>query len=219
MKADLSRWTVNKDLGCLKAFIRWLIKRNYHNGKVEINFVKAPQIVHKALTDDEIKVLLKNCPTQTWKMRILLSLCTGLRAGDIDRLEVGQIDLQHATLTSISRKTGKTYQDRPIPFKLVPTLSEYTQKLPENTVKLLPDINIRKTWEAIRLKAGLPDVTRQMFRVTFSVLIQKVGNIKTAQQLLEHYDRKTTEMFYSDESIIRWKIEQLPVKRWLFYCK
>ena len=46
--------------------------------------------------------------------------------------------------------------------------------------------------------------------------MQKIGSIGSAQNLLEHSDQRVTEEFYTDqELILRWKVNQLPVRQWL----
>ncbi|HBG77237.1 MAG TPA: hypothetical protein DDW84_00095 [Phycisphaerales bacterium] len=215
IKALKSPYSVNQAIGRLKAFINWLVKRGYHKGHIDISMMKTVRVVKKALTTEQIKALLKACPTKICYMRILLSLVTGLRASDIDRLPLDIVDLKRSCLDSKSGKTGKTYLDRPLPESLIPALTEYIESLPKNTVKLLPDNNIRKTWDTIRETAGV-NCTRQDFRVTHSTLLQKIGGINAAQISLEHSDKRTTTDFYSDIEVIqRWKINQLPVKEWL----
>ena len=94
-------------------------------------------------------------------------------------------------------------------------LNDYLSSLSEGQVKLFADRNIRKTWEKIR---GDTNITRQDLKRTFSTFMQKIGSISSAQNLLEHYDSKTTLEFYTDQEVVlRWKVNQLPVKEWLDY--
>jgi hypothetical protein len=42
------------------------------------------------------------------------------------------------------------------------------------------------------------------------------GNINSAQDLLEHSDKKTTETWYTDEMLLlKWRVNKLPVKEWI----
>lgn len=214
---NISKATINKEIRYLKAFVRWLVKKGYHNGRLEIDFVKTRPIIKKALTNEEIRRLLKVCPDKVWRMRILLSLVTGLRAYDIDNLQTSQINLKNALIDfTQSQKTGKVYYDRPLPSSLIPTLKDYLKGHKEEN--LLPIINLRKTWDAIRVKAKLPKTQRKDFRVTHSTLLQKIGSIDAAKHSLEHFSSRTTREHYTDwEIVMRWKIEQLNpiVKEWL----
>lgn len=209
----LSPYTINKDIERLKTFIRWMIENKYHVGGINLVKLKTPKILIKALNTEQIGGLFKACPTKAWRCRLLLSLVTGLRKYDIDNLLVADLDLKRASIDSKSQKTSKAYIGRPLPNAVCPELADYLKSLPEGQVKLFGDRNIRKTWEIIR---GETKITRQDLRRTFSTLMQKIGSIGSAQNLLEHYDSRTTIEFYTDqELILRWKVNQLPVKEWL----
>ena len=210
-KQQVSRYTVNKDIGRLRAFIRWMSKRGYSKNNIELTMLKTDRRMVKALTTEQIRQLFKDAPTPAWRCRLLLSLVTGLRKSDIDRLLVSDLDLDRAVIDTRSQKTRKGYIDRPLPKAAIPELKGYFESLPDNQVKLFADVNARKVWDSF--KNGC---TRQDLRVTFSTLIQKVGSIGSAQHLLEHYSSKTTSEFYTDqELILRWKVDQLPVGEWL----
>lgn len=212
---NISKATVNKEIRYLKSFVRWLAKKGYHDGRLEIDFVKTPKAIKKALTTEQIRALLKVCPNEIWRIRILVSLCTGLRSGDIDRIKVSSVDLKRATIDSQSQKTGKVYLGKPLPDSLVPFLSEYIAGIPKNAIKLFPDGNIRKTWNKIREVAGV-DCTRQDFRRTFSTLMQKISGLETARDLLEHSTIKITGEWYSDtEYLNKLRVNKLPVLEWI----
>lgn len=210
---DISTATVNKEIRYLKGFIRWLQKRGYHSGQLEIDFVKTPPIAHKALSNEQIKALIKSCPTLAWQIRILLSLVTGLRAGDVDRLKWQDIDFKQATIATMSRKTGKEMPNRPLPDELMPLLQVYIGTLHTGNPKLFQDNNIRKTWDKIK---GDTRATRQQLRVTFSTLIQQYSSIDTARELLEHYSSKTTATHYTDRDLLlKLAVNKLPLSQWL----
>ena len=212
-KNSISPWTLNKDIGNLKALVNWACKARYINIDIELRKIKTPRIQHKALTTEQIRCLFSRCPSPAWRCRILLSLVTGLRRADVDGLALADLDLKAATLDTHSQKTGKTYIGRPLPTSAMPELRSYVEQLPDGQAKLFTDKNVRKEWDKIRNGSG---ITRQDFRRTFSTLIQRTGSIGSAQNLLEHYDSRTTTDFYTDtELILRWKVNQLPVAAWL----
>ena len=207
----VSRFTVNKDIGRLRAFIAWMKKRGYNNSKIELTMLKTSKPEVKALTTEQIQKLFRDCPTKAWRARILLSLVTGLRKTDIENIPNGIIDLKAMKFDSKSLKTGKVYNNRPIPKDAIPELAEYVESLPEGQVMLFEDRNVRKEFDKFR-----NGITRQDFRKTFSTYMQTIGSIGSAQNLLEHYSPETTKEFYTDqELVLRWKINQLPVKEWL----
>ena len=70
----------------------------------------------KSLNDTQVKNLLKAVqPYPSMRIRILLALATGLRRGDIESLEVTDIDFEKNCITTTSRKTRKSMGSRPVP--------------------------------------------------------------------------------------------------------
>ena len=207
-----SRWTVNKDIGCLTAFLNWAMDpgRRYITQPIKLVKVKVPPIVVKALTNDQIRSLIERAPTDTWRIRLLIGLTTGLRKLDVDSLRVADIDLDTLTVRAIAVKTGKPLT-APWPDKLAPLLTAYIYGLPDDQVKLFADLNIRKVWDSFR-----DGITRQDLRKTFSTIMQLIGSISSARDLLQHSSARTTTQFYSDQDLIlRWKVNQLPVEKWM----
>ncbi len=202
--------TVNKDISRIRAFLRWLKKHNYHPGNIEIELIKTPTRIIKALTTEHIRKLLQDAPTEAWRVRILLSLTTGLRKNDVESLRIDDLDIKAMIVRVVAQKTGKA-NVWPIPDLLQPTLTAYLTALPKDQTRLFDDVNMRKTWDAFR-----GTITRQNFRQTFSTLLQKVGSIGSAQELLQHSSVRVTQESYTDmELILRWKVNQLPVVEWL----
>lgn len=215
IESQASRWTVNKDIGNLKSFISWCQKQRYLPDGFFLKKIKVERRIVKALTTEQIRAILTACPSLAWRIRVLLSLTTGLRKNDLDGLPASSVDLKRMTLDTTSQKTGKVFVGRPLPEALKPILKNYMACL-DGTGKLFEDVNVRKEWDALRIKANLPDITRQDFRRTFATLMQRVGSIGSAQTLLEHSDSRVTGEFYTDtEMILRWKVNQLPVKEWM----
>lgn len=209
-----SPWTINSRLGAVNAFLNWCRhpNRRYITREIEIVKIKTSPLRPKCLTDDQICRLLKACPSLCWQVRILVSLCTGLRKNDVESLRTDELDLKAMAIGYAARKTGK--QGRaPLPHKLKPLFRQYLKTLTEQ--RLFPDKNVRKMWDSIIKKAKVK-CTRQDFRRTFATLIQRTGGLASARDLLQHSDGRITDQFYTDrELILRWRVEQLPVKKWL----
>lgn len=208
-----SRWTVNKDIGNLHAFLAWCTKQRYIVGELSLKKVKVEKQVKKSLTTEQIQALLAACETPEWRVRILLSLTTGLRKNDLDSLPASAVDLKKMVLDMRAQKTGKVFINLPLPDKLRPILRKY---LSGNSGQLFQDTNVRKAWYALRIRAKLPEVTRQDLRMTNSTFMQRIGSIGSAKTLLQHSSIRTTGEFYTDDEVVmRWKINQLPVAEWL----
>ena len=215
----VSPWSVNKDLRALKAFVRWMVKRNYHPGGIEFVPVKTPAKKVKPLTGPQVQNLLISAREAgpTWYIRVLLSLATGLRKNDIETLNIIDIDFETHSIDTRSKKTSKIFLDRPLPDGIMNALTKYVAELPQGQVKLLADTNTHKKWKRIRGRAGLTDLRYQDLRVTFSSMLQQQGApLSVAQQLLEHASPETTRKFYTSvDSALRGAVNKLPVDEWL----
>ena len=67
------------------------------------------------MNDTQLKNLLKVAePYPSVKTRILLAFGTGLRRGDIDSLEINNIDFERITIAAMSSKTKKRAASRPV---------------------------------------------------------------------------------------------------------
>lgn len=211
-KGEVGTWTVNKDIANVKAFLRWgqHRRRRYFSEDLAIVKLKAPPIIVTALTNDQIKALIARCPDDRWRMLILISLVTGLRKSDVDSLTLAAVDMDRLIVDGRHKKTGKPYS-APIPDKLAQLLTAYIARLAAGQMQLFDIRNARTGWDSF--KQG---ITRQDLRKTFSTLMQKVGSISSAQDLLGHASARTTGEFYTDHDLIlRWKVNQLPIEKWL----
>lgn len=207
-----SRWTVNKDIGCLTAFLRWASDpgRRYITAPLKLVKVKAPPIVVRSLTNDRIHALVERAPSEAWRVRLLIALTTGLRKKDTDSLRIADLDLDTLTVRAVAIKTRKLLT-APLPDKLAPILIAYIGGLPADQVNLFYNKNLQKVWDNFR-----DGITRQDLRKTFSTLMQLIGSISSARDLLQHSSARTTNQFYSDQDmILRWKVNQLPIEKWI----
>ena len=91
--SEVKRPTLNEDIRNMKTFINWCRENRYLNGNLKIKELKEDERPVKSLNDVQIKKLLAAAePYPSIKMRILLALGTGLRRGDIESLEINDID-------------------------------------------------------------------------------------------------------------------------------
>lgn len=209
---NVGPWTVNKTIGRLTAFLNWSAhpQRRYITAPIILQKVKTPPVIVKVLTNPQIRKLIASAPSQAWKIRILIALTTGLRKNDTDSLRIDELNVEALTIRSVALKTGKPLT-APLPDKLAPMLTAYLDSLPKDQEKLFADRNIRKTWDSFS-KA----ITRHDLRKTFSTLIQTIGSIDSARDLLQHSSDRTTSQFYTDRQfVLRWKVNQLPIDQWL----
>lgn len=233
----VGRWTVNKDIANLKAFVKWAVDNRYIGKGLKLKKLKVAQNYHPSLSIEQVRTLLRHCPSEIWRMRVLVSLVTGLRRDDVEALQLADVDTTSHVVRTCSRKTGKV-DVKPLPDALMPALEAYLAS-PNTKCKvissklvlradgrLFPDKNVRKEWDAIRLRAGFAEkidgkitnfiVTRQDFRRTHATLMGLADGLQAAARALEHSSTAVTAQYYSDLSLIqRVRVNQLPVKEWL----
>jgi len=205
IKTGVNPYTLNSDIGQLRKFIAWLVEYKYHPGNIKLKTMKAPPVVRTALSDESVQQLLKRCPDDSWRLKILLSLTCDVRKDDIDKLQTVDIDLDKMVISIIDKKTQRhknliIHQDLK---KLI--------KAQRTNGNLFDNKNQRKIWSSFA-----QGVTRKDLRVTNKTLLQMIGNLDSVKGLIGHADYSTTKKYYTDlELVQRWKVNQLPVKNWL----
>jgi len=217
--ASVSVGTVNKEIANVRAFISWCAEKRYISKPFKIDKMKSVQRQPKPLNSAQIRDLLVSArvKSECWYVRVLLAITTGLRSGDIDRLTISDIDFEQNSLSTRSKKTGKSMPSRPLPISIMPVLAEYVGNLAPGQVALMTETNTHKKWKKIRSRAGLPDLHFHDLRVTFSSILQQQGeSLSVAQRLLEHADPQTTAKTYTGvDAVLARAVNKLPVDSWL----
>jgi len=216
---EVKRYTLNKDISNLRAFIRWGQTQRRFNSDLCVKKVKVMRRSPRALDTDQVAALLVAAGKRSacWRMRVLLLLVTGLRTGDVEKLTAADIDFKRNTVDTKSRKTQKHMPYRPLPADVMPELARYVATLPAGQELLKSDSNTHKKWKAIRQRAGLPTLRLHDLRATFSSTLQGEGaSTAVAQELLEHADPKTTMTYYTNVSKYTTEaVNKLPINKWL----
>lgn len=223
---EVKRYTANKDISNIKAFINWMVENHYIVPGLKLKKLKVDPCIPRALTLSQTDHLLNAAQQEsaTWYVRILLALITGLRGNDIERLQITDINFETNTIHTYSKKTRKQMLERPLPADIMPILIDYVNNLPTGQIKLLDDLSGKKSekpkrlaWERIRKRADLPNTRFKDLRSTFSSELQKQGvSLAITQQLLEHSSPATTERYYTQvDSALAAAVNRLPIKKWL----
>jgi integrase len=187
-------------------------------GHLKIKELKEDERPVKSLNDVQIKKLLAAAePYPSIKMRILLALGTGLRRGDIESLEINDIDFGRNSITTMSRKTRKSMGSRPVPILVMMELKKYVNGSYFKQGNLFNSNFNHKMWEKICKDAGLADVKFHDLRKTFgSLLAQKGVSTAVTQRLLEHSSSMLTNKIYTNvDPVLRQSVDQLPTEQWL----
>lgn len=216
---EVGRDSLNKDIRNLKTFLNWMRKNRHISEQFEIKQVKTDARLPKVLTVVQANNLLIAAKQEsaTWYIRTILALTTGLRRGDIERLNIDDIDFETNSIRTYSQKTRKVMATRPMPVDVVPILAGYVNELPPGQIKLFNDTNTHKVWKRICKRVGLSDFCFKDLRATFSSELQKRGiSIAVAQRLLEHSSPAVTQRYYTNvEDVLVSAVNQLPIRQWI----
>lgn len=215
---EVKRPTLNKDIRNLKTFINWCKEKRYLNGDLKLRELKVEEKPVRSLNESEIKQLLK--ATQKYpaiNIRVLLALATGLRRGDIDSLNISDIDFETNNIATSSKKTKKSMASRPVASEIISELSKYVYGLDVGQEKLFRTKFNHRKWREICTNAGLADLKFHDLRKTFcSLLAQNGVSTAVTQRLLEHSSPNLTNKVYTNvDPVLRSAVEQLPVADWL----
>ena len=179
---------------------------------------KTPAVI--PLTEQEVRKLLVSCEytpefarenSKPYKIKrptrlrdraiVLILLDTGLRIGELCRLEIRDIDLQTGEISVAPYTTGRKTRPRTVYLGAVSRRAAwlYLSKrdfrpddkfIPEN-----PDA-IRKVLHQIGENAGVDDVHPHKFRHTFAIqYLRNGGDVFTLQRLLGHASLDMVQMY------------------------
>lgn len=193
---------------------RWRI----FDGPNPVNSVELPKLDNmktEYLSDDEIERLrevLDSWPCQCTALLIKFAMLTGLRRGEIFRLEWRDIDFEHGLVTLREPKGGKTLTI-PVSGEAIELLKKLepakdndiqTGEKPDcATQSVFPNVDgtprksIRDPWQSIKSKAGLPaDFRFHGLRHSWaSRMVSNGVDLAIVQGLLTHKHASTTERY------------------------
>jgi integrase len=215
---EVKRTTLNKDISNLKAFMNWCRENRYVNGDIKLKLLKEDERPVKSLSTVQIKKLLSAAkPYQPLRMWILLALGTGLRRDDIRSLSVSDIDFEHGSVTTRTKKTRKSMGSRPVPVPIMAEFKKYVSQLDPKQEKIFKRSFNQYRWTQIRQRLGLLEFTFHDMRKTFSsVLVQNGVSTAVVQRLLEHSSPDLTTKIYTNvDPVLRQAVDQIPADDWL----
>jgi integrase len=197
----------------------WLVRNQFNRAKrgVLIPVAHDTQRTFTLSESDEVK-LLAQCEIESrrhLRALIIAALDSGCRRGELFRLRWSDVDFQANTFTVTSYK-GKTVRTRAVPItvRLREALLALREKPSPSAFRLLkngerPDqtlvfgivSNIKKSFHAARLDAGLPHVHFHDLRHTTGTRLSK-GGMSTALvgEILGHSDPKTTYRYINRDT-------------------
>ncbi|MCK4782649.1 MAG: tyrosine-type recombinase/integrase [Desulfobacteraceae bacterium] len=215
-RGKLSPATVQDHIRAIKAFWSWLQDNGYIEKNILVKYPlpKAPKIIIKTLTIDQIKLFLKAIDKSSSVGArnyciVLLMIDNGMRISEVVSIQISDIDLSRCRVKII----GKGKKERIVPFTKITRkeLLKYKGNNRNNLCKLdspylFPGsdgdhVSIKSIQQSIsRLsgKIGLDGIKYHphIFRHTFATLfLTNGGQLTTLKEIMGHEDIQTTQKY------------------------
>jgi len=188
----VSKNSVNKNIGCLRAMFNKAIEWRLYDGKNPAFGVKFYALDNKRLRfleKEEIYQLLSNCQGYL-KDIVELAINTGMRKGEIFNLKWRDIDLKNGMIYLLTTKNG---DQRQIPInETVKNILFSVRKNPDspyvfNSFEGKPFSDIKKSFSTALKKSGINEFRFHDLRHTFaSQLVMSGVDLNTVRELLGH---------------------------------
>lgn len=168
--------TVRRDLGCLRAALRYCEREGYLTSAPAVWLPARPPSKDRWITRDEAAKLLRAASPHLRRL-ILIALYTGTRKDAILRLQWtpntdgGHVDLERGILhraSSFARKTKKAQPPARIPRQLLAHLRRWKRLSRQHVIEwgdTNPD-SIKRAWRRACERAGVEGVTPHTLRHT-----------------------------------------------------
>lgn len=212
--------TVNRELSTCRAMLNdavindWLVRSPFSKAKrgelIAVAHEAKRQVV---LSSENEQKLLQACSTSKrrhLRAMIIAAIDTGCRQGELRRLRWSDVDLQTHTLRVTSYK-GKTVSRRFVPItdrlraalldlRAKPSVAAFrklrTGETADNTLVFGIVDNVKRSFDAARVEAGLPQIRFHDLRHTAGTFLAHGGmNIALVAEILGHSDPKTTRRY------------------------
>jgi integrase len=196
--------TIKHQLVIIRRLYNLARKWGLYDGKNPIESVSMPKLDNEKtefLTDEELTRLLDTL--ETWPFKdtvafIKFAIFTGLRRGELFKLQWDEVDFERGLVTLRDPKSGKT-ENIPVSVQALDVL----KSLDVTSPFVFPGKNGRQRtnfngpWRRIRQAAGLPEGFRfHGLRHHFaSTLVSNGVDLVIVQRLLTHKDAKTTARY------------------------
>lgn len=203
LERGVSKVTIDNIRRIMSSFFSWLEDEDYivKSPVRRIKKVKTPQVAKEVMTDEDLELLRDACETKRDLATIDLLASTGMRIGELVRLNISDIYFEERECLV----TGKGNKQRPVYFDAQTKLhlSEYLGSRKDNNSALFVSLNAaasRVTIGGLELrlrnigkKAGVSHVHPHKFRRTLAThAIDKGMPIEQVQRLLGHAKIETT---------------------------
>lgn len=127
---------------------------------------------------------------------VLVSLNTGLRLGELVKLQWSRVFLDSRTIR-IEAITSKARKERLIPLndEALRTLTEWKAQISDRTGVVFPVLNVKTAWRTITKQAGIVARWHDLRHTFASRLVQRGASLAVLRELLGHSDFKLTQRY------------------------
>lgn len=210
-KSGISPRTANHTIRTLNTFLNFCVKRRYLQENPLKGMIRYPVNITEPrfLSPEEIKKLIDAAQGSPLLPLIITALYTGMRYGEIERLDWHDIDFKNGMIT-VRLSKSKRFRKIPLHEELAKILCPMASK-----GRCFPITQHEFEWKFILLKrkAGIENFRFHDLRHTFaSIMIRSGVDILTVSKLMGHGDIKTTQIYahlYQDhikDSVRKFKI-------------
>ena len=211
---SLSPYSIQGHVRTLKALSSWLYREEYLNESVlaRLKLPKAPKLVIKVLTDDEVREILSavNFNTSAGARNysiLLLMLDSGLRLGEVIGLKVPDIDTERGRVLI----NGKGSKERIVPigsrsqrylrrymihFRPEPIRPGIDNVFLNLDGSIITENSIRLIFKRLSVKCKIPRLHAHLCRHTFGTnYLRNGGDVFSLQKILGHEDLATVKLY------------------------
>lgn len=197
-----SNATLNRELGVIKAALRFAMKRGHLDRVPHIELLPAPPPRDRFLRAPEVRRLLAACDADHLHLYVMLALHTLQRPSAIFRLRVEQVDLDWARIDFLPAGSLQSNKRRPV-VPITPSLRPHleTALASSETGHVLeylgrPVNSVKRSFRRACKRANLKDVTPYTLRHTGATLMAAAGvPLRQIAGMLGHTESKTTEIY------------------------
>ncbi|MGP1346166.1 MAG: tyrosine-type recombinase/integrase [Phycisphaerales bacterium] len=197
-----SNGTLNRELGVLKAALRWAWKRGRLESVPHVQLLSNPPPRDRFLRTHEVRRLLMACEAEHLRLFVILALHTLQRPGAIFGLQCEQVDLDWGRIDFMSPGTRQTRKRRPV-VPITPSLRSYLERamMDSRTGHVLeyegrPVRSVKRAFATACRRAGLEEVTPYTLRHTGATLMAASGvPLRQIAGMLGHSESRTTEIY------------------------
>ena len=196
----ISPWSVRRDISALRAMLSKAVEWGYLDAHPLAN-LKAPKAADNSrvrhLNKDEEKRLLaalkaKETPTYLHTI-VTVAMNTGLRRGELMKLDWSNVDLRAKRLTVIAQ-TAKSSKTRHVPLnkKALAALKAW-KRAGKGTGSVFGLTEVKRSWHSLLKLAEIQGFTFHDLRHHFASKLVMAGiDLNTVRELLGHSDIRMT---------------------------